>query len=745
MKDASVWLDAAPAGRRYPALAGKVMTEAVVVGGGLVGLLTAWELASEGKKVIVLERNRLGTGDTGSTTGFLTRIPDATLYRLTERHGDDLLKDLLGEMREAQNRLFGLIEGQRIACDFVRCDSFYGAYEADDVVLAQEWRSLSAHARDVSLVTAQDMPDLPFGRAIRIPNEGRFHARKFLLGLAEVCVAKDVKIFEESEVMSLDATGDGVTVRTADGEVKADRAMVAIGNPEPLVPGAGSLVEGKLSFVIAAEYARSPLPPNQYWDTGEPYFYFRCVDGKTIIIGGCDVPHAEGLAHKPYERLQDFAMKRFGAAYQLTHQWSGSLYASADGLPFAFEHPHLAGKVYVATGLNGNGMVGGALAARTLAGLALGARPHAAALLSPSRLGLSLAPPRAAKAVAPPKLAKGFVPLCRVDEVKEGRPVCKTVDGVELAVFNLKGSYHAIKNTCTHMGGPLCEGEVANGVVTCPWHGGKFDIASGKVIGPPPVRDIQTYRVRVAGDMLEIEVKAALPAPPAPHMRRWPTMVGVGILVFIFWAFQFLEQYFHWSRGLLFESLVRSFGLTGSTLFACALFSSALFKWVPKLASKWRFRRYLGVSGFVCISLHVFFALHWYFKYDLVSIFTPLNPFVNPVMFGVIAFPIFMAMAMTSSDWAVATLTPKRWKTLHRFVYIAFLASIFHFALLERGILLRMPFGLLLIGLTAAALFGEIFWYVRIASKVRFRSWGALYGAVLILLALAGLWKAMVS
>lgn len=80
---------------------------------------------------------------------------------------------------------------------------------------------------------------------------------------------------------------------------------------------------------------------------------------------------------------------------------------------------------------------------------------------------------------------------------------CKTVDlnGTEVAVFNVAGAFHAVQNACTHAGGPLCEGTVDGVVVTCPIHRAQFDVTSGAVVRKPAREPLQTFTVKVAGDM----------------------------------------------------------------------------------------------------------------------------------------------------------------------------------------------------------------------------------------------------
>ncbi len=99
-----------------------------------------------------------------------------------------------------------------------------------------------------------------------------------------------------------------------------------------------------------------------------------------------------------------------------------------------------------------------------------------------------------------------FVKVARIEEVPVGTARMVEVNGKEIALFNVAGSFHAIDNTCTHVGGPLCEGEVEGIEVTCPWHGAVFDVTTGQVLGPPAPESVACYSVRVEGSDIEVEV-----------------------------------------------------------------------------------------------------------------------------------------------------------------------------------------------------------------------------------------------
>jgi nitrite reductase (NADH) small subunit len=99
-----------------------------------------------------------------------------------------------------------------------------------------------------------------------------------------------------------------------------------------------------------------------------------------------------------------------------------------------------------------------------------------------------------------------FVKVATVDEVPAGQAKLVEINGQEIALFNVDGAFHAIDNSCTHVGGPLCEGEITGTEVTCPWHGAVFDVTSGQVLGPPAGSNVDRYNVRIYGTDVQIEI-----------------------------------------------------------------------------------------------------------------------------------------------------------------------------------------------------------------------------------------------
>ena len=99
--------------------------------------------------------------------------------------------------------------------------------------------------------------------------------------------------------------------------------------------------------------------------------------------------------------------------------------------------------------------------------------------------------------------------LAKVAEVGDLKPGdCKTVvaDGRELALFNVDGKFFATDNICPHQGGPLGEGMLSGAVVTCPWHGWRFDVCTGKSPVVPSAT-VETLECVVEGNDVKVKVE----------------------------------------------------------------------------------------------------------------------------------------------------------------------------------------------------------------------------------------------
>lgn len=108
-----------------------------------------------------------------------------------------------------------------------------------------------------------------------------------------------------------------------------------------------------------------------------------------------------------------------------------------------------------------------------------------------------------------------FVPACALDEIPENRARIVTLSGERVAIFKYDGQVSALSNVCQHQNGPLGEGRIIDGCVTCPWHGFQYLPATGA--SPAPFTEkVPTFRVKVIGQQVYVDPR---PLPPGTYVE----------------------------------------------------------------------------------------------------------------------------------------------------------------------------------------------------------------------------------
>lgn len=99
-----------------------------------------------------------------------------------------------------------------------------------------------------------------------------------------------------------------------------------------------------------------------------------------------------------------------------------------------------------------------------------------------------------------------FATVASTDELDDGEGTVVEASGHTIALFRVDGDFYAIGNECTHMGGPLGEGDLDGTTVTCPWHGAQFDVTSGEALQPPADGSEPNYEIRIDGNEVQVAV-----------------------------------------------------------------------------------------------------------------------------------------------------------------------------------------------------------------------------------------------
>lgn len=94
--------------------------------------------------------------------------------------------------------------------------------------------------------------------------------------------------------------------------------------------------------------------------------------------------------------------------------------------------------------------------------------------------------------------------VAKASEIKPGQCKQVEIDGDPIGIYNIEGEFFAIADTCSHASATLTEGSLEGHVITCPWHGARFDVKTGKNLSMPAPVPVPTYTVKIDGDDIKI-------------------------------------------------------------------------------------------------------------------------------------------------------------------------------------------------------------------------------------------------
>jgi nitrite reductase/ring-hydroxylating ferredoxin subunit len=100
----------------------------------------------------------------------------------------------------------------------------------------------------------------------------------------------------------------------------------------------------------------------------------------------------------------------------------------------------------------------------------------------------------------------GWVTVAQLADIGEGEVLGVEIGDRSIALYNIDSEIFATDNICTHAFAMLSEGWLDGDCIECPLHAGRFEVRTGKALGPPVDEDIKTYPVRIIGDDVQVKV-----------------------------------------------------------------------------------------------------------------------------------------------------------------------------------------------------------------------------------------------
>jgi len=409
-------------------------TDVLIIGGGLAGLLCAWNLTRAGVDCVLIEQNRIMGGVSGRTTAKLTAQHGLIYGKLLKNLGSEKARLYWEANRDAVAAL-GKLAGDA-DCDFQSQNHYLYATDSTEKL---ENEMAAYEQLGISARWERALP-LPFSvaGALRLSDQGQFHPLKLASH-----IANGLQIYENTKALAF----GGNRVQTPKGTVTAEKIIMATHFPILNKHGVYFLkLYQQRSYVIALENA--PQAEGMYLDCAENGLSVRSA-GRWLLLGGGG--HRTGKKGLGWN-LPETMAEQFYPQAQAVARWATQDCMSLDGMPYIGSYSKGTPNLYVATGFQKWGMSTSMAAAMILTDLVQGKESPYTSLFSPQRSMLH-------------KQLLG--------------------NSVESVVNLIRPS----KPRCPHLGCALQWNEMEHSW-DCPCHGSRFD-KDGRVLNNPATDDMK--------------------------------------------------------------------------------------------------------------------------------------------------------------------------------------------------------------------------------------------------------------
>ena len=496
----SCWMDEVPIDHDGP-LSGDLTCDVLIVGSGIAGLSTAYELLELGRSVAVIDRGQVGGGMTSRTTAHLASALDDYYSQLVAIHGDDNARHYYRSQAAAIDRIEAISAREAPDADFARLDGYlFPAHPEDEADLEEEYRTCERLGLAVSWADSAPIHGFDTGRAIKFANQARIQPARYLAGLAAAVRRSGGQIFADTAYAADREYEGGVEIETAAGHrIRAKAAVVATNSPVNDRVAIHTKQLPMRTYAIAGRVPKGSVTDALFWDTLEAYHYVRTQplrDGSDLlIVGGED--HRSGEADDMparFDALERWTRERFAPFSGSDYRWSGQVLEPIDFMPFSGRNPG-SRRTFIHSGDSGQGITNGVAGALTIACLVAEQPAPFASLFDPSRKPLTTRPSLANFVEGQVGAVKNFAEYLGPGEVSSESDIAPGDGAIlrrglrKLAVYRAAdGSLERRSATCTHAG-CIIHWNSLECCWDCPCHGSQF-APDGTVLNGPAIKPL---------------------------------------------------------------------------------------------------------------------------------------------------------------------------------------------------------------------------------------------------------------
>ena len=539
----SYWIDSIKNKEEYFKLNSDLNVDVCIIGGGLVGISTAYKLRKEKLKTIVLEKGNIGKSTSGNSTAKITSQHGLIYKYLVDSKGKDFAQNYYKANEEAIENINNIIKEENIECDFEYQPAYVFTQKVQDVEkIKDEVKTIKDFRGEAEFIEGSDfeilksksvdtvdnnnkklnitvdnslnitsanesniikeklkniIPLKPVA-GIKFEKQAQFNPYKYLISLANICNSAGVNIFEHTKVIDVKLNDGTYEILAESGYiVKAKQIVIATKYPIINIPGFYFMkMYQSTSYVIGWETDKK-LFNGMYISSEKPIISLRMAKHKNknlLIVAGFDNKTGENIdLCDSYKYLEEIAKSIYPKG-NFKYCWNTEDCITLDKIPYIGKFSELWDNAYVATGFNKWGMTTSNIASGIISDMVLGRKNKYEEIFKSTRLepikNIKEVTNMIKESIDGLIIKKIKIPDEAINQIQEGEGKIVEVNGDKVGVYKESNNkIYSINPVCKHLGCELTWNNLDK-TWDCPCHGSRYDY-KGKLIYGPSVKNLE--------------------------------------------------------------------------------------------------------------------------------------------------------------------------------------------------------------------------------------------------------------
>ena len=525
--------------KKFNKLEENIKTDICIIGGGLTGITTAYNLSKYKIRTVVIDKGRIGRQASGNSTAKITSQHGLIYKYLIDSKGRDFASKYYRANEEAIQNIKNIIDRENIDCDFEYQPSYVFTQSIQDVQkIKDEVNAVKSFGGKANFIEAKDINInrlnsvevventgeklkinvdniereninlqrdlvkesmknvLPIKAiaAIEFEKQAQFNPYKYINSLAKICNSSGVKIYENTKAVDVDTDDDDeyYTISLENGnKIKAKYLVIATKYPIVNIPGFYFIKMYQSTSYAVAMQTKERLFEGMYINSEQPTISLRTAkfgnDYLLIVVGSDHRTGASIDLENAYRYLEEIAKNLYPTG-QIKYHWNTEDCITLDKIPYIGNFSKMWDNAYVATGFNKWGITTSNIAADIITDKILGEQNEYEEIFKATRLepikNIKEMTNMVKESVNSLVVKKLEVPQEEASQIQEGEGKIVEIDGQKIGIYKDKeGEIYKINPVCKHLGCELTWNNLDK-TWDCPCHGSRYDYKGNLIYGP---------------------------------------------------------------------------------------------------------------------------------------------------------------------------------------------------------------------------------------------------------------------